>query len=189
MFNNKINYGIINFAALMLLLYIGVTNIGIWIEILGKCISVFAPFIVAFVFAYAFTPLVRWLDKKGLSKNLAITIVVVGLVIIVGGIIALTLPLLYDQLKLLAKSLVEVMKNFDNKYNINLGTYEIKITDYLNDILKSIGSVASSSTVDIINKSLGFNYYLICRICRICIFFNLYGKYKKYIKRNIKSKQ
>ena len=156
MFNNKINYGIINFAALMLLLYIGVTNIGIWIEILGKCISVFAPFIVAFVFAYAFTPLVRWLDKKGLSKNLAITIVVVGLVIIVGGIIALTLPLLYDQLKLLAKSLVEVMKNFDNKYNINLGTYEIKITDYLNDILKSIGSVASSSTVDIINKSLGF---------------------------------
>ena len=156
MFNNKINYGIVNLAALMLLLYIGVTNIGLWIGILGKCIAVLSPFIVAFVFAYAFTPLVRWLDKKGLSKSIAITVVVIGLVIIVGGIIALTLPLLYDQLKLLIKTVVEVMKNFDNKFNINLGTYEIKITDYLNDILKSIGSVAGASTMDIINKSLGF---------------------------------
>lgn len=156
MFNNKINYGIVNLAALMLLLYIGVTNIGLWIGILGKCIAVLSPFIVAFVFAYAFTPLVRWLDKKGLSKSLAITVVVIGLVVIVGGIIALTLPLLYDQLKLLIKTVVEVMKNFDNKFNINLGTYEIKITDYLNDILKSLGSVAGASTMDIINKSLGF---------------------------------
>lgn len=156
MFNNKINYGIVNLAALMLLLYIGVTNIGLWIDILGKCISVLAPFIIAFAFAYAFTPLVRWLDKKGLNKGIAITIVVIGLVVIVLGIIALTLPLLYDQLKLLAKTVVEVMKNFDNKYNINLGTYEIEITDYLNDILKNIGSVAGASTVDIVNKSLGF---------------------------------
>ena len=156
MFNNKIHYGIVNLAALMLLLYIGVTNIGLWIGILGKCIAVLSPFIVAFVFAYAFTPLVRWLDKKGLSKSLAITVVVIGVVVILGGIIALTLPLLYDQLKLLIKTVVEVMKNFDNKFNINLGTYEIKITDYLNDILKSIGSVAGASTMDIINKSLGF---------------------------------
>lgn len=156
MFNNKINYGIVNLAALMLLLYIGVSNIGLWIGILGKCIAVLSPFIVAFVFAYAFTPLVRWLDKKGLSKSLAITVVVIGVVVILGGIIALTLPLLYDQLKLLIKTVVEVMKNFDNKFNINLGTYEIKITDYLNDILKSIGSVAGASTMDIINKSLGF---------------------------------
>lgn len=156
MFNNKINYGIVNLAALMLLLYIGVTNIGLWIDILGKCISVLAPFIIAFAFAYAFTPLVRWLDKKGLNKGIAITIVVIGLVVIVVGIFALTLPLLYDQLKLLAKTVVEVMKNFDNKYNINLGTYEIEITDYLNDILKNIGSVAGASTVDIVNKSLGF---------------------------------
>lgn len=156
MFNNKINYGIVNLAALMLLLYIGVSNVGLWMGILGKCISVLGPFIVAFVFAYAFTPLVRWLDRKGLSKSLAITVVVIALVVILGGIIALTLPLLYDQLKLLAKTVVEVMQNFDTKFNINLGTYEIKITDYLNDILKSVGAVASSSTMDIINKSLGF---------------------------------
>ena len=156
MFKKKLNYTIINLAALMILLYIGFSNISLWAGIIGKCVSVLAPFIVAFAFAYAFTPLVRWLNKKGLNKTLAILVVVFGIVFVVGGIIILTLPLLYDQLSLLVKTVTDVIKNFDNTFNFNLGSYEIKITDYLNDILKSVGSIAGSTTMGIINKSLGF---------------------------------
>ena len=155
MFKNKLNYKIINFAALMLLLYIGVTNISIWWGFFVKCISVLAPFIVGFAFAYALTPLVRFLDKK-MPRWLALLIVILGSVLIVVGILAITLPLLYDQLKLLIRMLVEVFNNFSDKFDINIGNFEIQVTDYLNEILKNIGSITSATTMDILNKSLGF---------------------------------
>ena len=155
MFKNKLNYKIINLAALMLLLYIGITNIGIWWGIFVKCIKVLAPFIVGFAFAYALTPLVRFLDKK-LPRWAALLIVILGSVLVLFGIIAITLPLLYDQLRLLIKMLIEVFNNFSDKFNVNIGSFEIKVTDYLNEILKSIGNVTSATTMDILGKSFDF---------------------------------
>lgn len=156
LFSNKLNYKIINITFLLGLLYIAVTNIGVWWGVLTKIISVMAPFIIAFVFAYAVTPLVRLLENKGLKKNFAVTITVLGLVLFIGGIIAIVLPLFYDQLSLLIKMLKEVIENVGTKFNINLGTFEIKITDYLNDALKDIGSMISSTTIDFLSKSVGF---------------------------------
>ena len=149
---NKLNYKIINLAALMLLLYIGVTNISLWWGILVKCISIIAPFVVAFAFAYALTPLVRFLDKK-MPRWLALLIVILGVVLLVVGILAITLPLLYDQLTLLIKMIIEVLNNVSDKFNINIGNFEIQLTDYLNGILKDIGTVTSTTTIDILTKS------------------------------------
>ena len=156
MFKNKLNYTIINLAALMLLLYIGVTNINLWLGILGKCISVLAPFIVAFVFAYAFTPLVRWMVRKGVNRGVAIIAVVLGVVVILVGVIALTLPVLYDQLKLLVVSVTDIARNYDKIFNISIVKYEAQITNYLNDMLKNVGSFAGQSTVNALGKSFGF---------------------------------
>ena len=156
MFNNKINYTIINLAALMLLLYIGVSNINLWWGILLKCFSVLSPFIVGFVFAYAFTPLVRWLQKKGLNKTLSILTVVIGLVLIVVGVISITLPMLYDQLSLFIKMVLQVFDKFSLRFDVNVGTFEIKLTDFLNDTLKDIGAITSSTTIDFMNKSFSF---------------------------------
>lgn len=156
MFPNKLNYKIINLTFLLGLLYIAVTNIGVWWGVLLKIISVMAPFIIAFVFAYAFTPFIRLLEKKGLSKNLAILVTVLGLVLLVGGLIAIVLPLFYDQLSLLIKMLKEVIENVGMKFNLNLGSFEIKVTDYLNDALKDIGGIISSTTIDVVSKSIGF---------------------------------
>ena len=156
MFSNKLNYRIINLAALMLLLYIGVTNIGLWWGILTKCLSLISPFIVGFVFAYAFFPLTKWLEKKGVNRTLSLLIVILGSLLIVVGVLALTLPLLYEQLSLLLKTIIEVFNNFSDKFDVNIGSFEIKITDYLNDALKSIGSVEGSTIVSVFNNSLGF---------------------------------
>lgn len=171
MLKNKLNYRIINLAALMLLLYIGVTNISLWWGIFTGILSIIAPFVVGFAFAYALTPLVRFLDKK-LPRWLALLIVILGVVLLVVGLLAITLPLLYDQLTLLIKMLMEVFSNVSDKFDINIGSFEIQLTDYLNDILKSIGTVTSTTTFDILNKSLdlggkiivgfvGFVYFLI----------------------------
>ena len=89
MFPNKLNYKIINLTFLLGLLYIAVTNIGVWWGVFLKMVSVMAPFIIGFVFAYAFTPFINLLRRKGISKNLAVTITVLGSVLLVGGIIAI----------------------------------------------------------------------------------------------------
>lgn len=154
MFSNKLNYKVINLAALMLLLYIGFSNIGLWWKIIARIISILAPFIGGFAMAYAFTPLVKWLEKKGIPRTPSLLIVIVGIVVVVIGIILLTVPMLYDQLSLLLKTLGEVFTNISSKFHINIGDAEIQITDYLNDILKSLGAITSSATMDVVNKSI-----------------------------------
>ena len=156
MFSNKLNYKVINLAALMLLLYIGITNIGIWWGIFAKVMSLLAPFIVGFAFAYAFTPLVRWLEKKNIPRTAALLIVIFGIIIVVLGLLVITLPLVYEQLSLLVRMLMDVFNNLSNKFDLNIGNFEIKVTDYLNDILKEVGSITSSTTVGILNSSIGF---------------------------------
>ncbi len=156
MFSNKLNYKIINLTFLLGLLYIAITNIGVWWGVLMKIISVMAPFIVAFVFAYALTPVISWLEKKGLHKGLAVTITVILILFLLIGLIALVLPLLYDQLSLLIKMVGEVIENVGIKFNINLGNFEIKVTDYLNDALKDIGTMVSSTTLGFVSKSINF---------------------------------
>ena len=59
MYKNRLNYKLLNFLILMGLLYICVTNIGTWFNILMSVISVCMPFLIAFVIAYALHPLVN----------------------------------------------------------------------------------------------------------------------------------
>ena len=156
MSNNKLNYKIINVAALVVLFYFGFLSIKIGWDIIVKCISLLAPFIVGFAFAYSLTPLIRWLQKKGLNKTLAVIIVILGLLIIIAGLIAIVVPLLYDQIVLLVKNVVEVFNNFNSSFNLNIGSFEIKLTDYLTDISKELGSFASSTTMGILSSSIDF---------------------------------
>lgn len=156
MFSNKLNYKIINFTAFMLLLYIGFSNIGMWWNILATIISVLSPFIIAFAFAYAFTPITNFLIKKGLKKPLAITVITVGVILIIVSLIVITLPLIYEQLILLSKTVLTVTKDLGSNFNLNLGNFQIKITDYLNSAIENIGNVLSSGTINIVNKSIDF---------------------------------
>ena len=153
---NKINYRIVNLLAIVALIYVLVSTIGMCWGILGKVFQILSPFIIGFAFAYAFTPLVKWLEKKGINRGIAIVIVILGAVLFLGGLLWITLPLLYDQLSLFIKMVVEVLNNLDLKYDFNLGNFELKITDYLNNILGDVGSIVSTSGIDFINKSIGF---------------------------------
>lgn len=156
MFQNKLNYTIINLAAFMLFLYIGLSNIGLWGRIISKGVSVLSPFLIGFVFAYAFTPLVRYLVRKGIPRSIAIIIIIIGLFLLVGGILYFTLPMLYEQISLLINTLMDVFQSFSDKFHINIGSFEIKVTDYLNDALKEIGSITSSTTVILLGNTFDF---------------------------------
>ena len=156
MSSDKLNYKIINLLAIFGLLYIVVSSIGVWWNILCHIIYVLTPFLVGFFFAYALRPIVKLLERKKIPKVLANIIVILGTVLIVAALIAIVLPLVYDQLSSLIGLLVKVIDNIGEKYNVNLGPLEIKIMDYLNDALKNLGQIVSSTTIGIITNSISF---------------------------------
>ena len=156
MFKNKLNYRVINCAALMLLLYIGFSNIGLWWQVFQKCVSVLSPFIVGFAFAYAFTPLVRFLERKGVNHTVSILLVIFGLIFLAVLLFTMTLPVIYNQLILFIKMVLELFDSLGGNVPINFGTFEIKVTDYLNDVLKEVGSATSSTTIGFLGQFIGF---------------------------------
>ena len=182
MFSNKLNYKIINLAALMLLLYIGLSNVGLWGGIVVTILSMLAPFIGGFAVAYAFTPLVKWLEKKGIPKTPSFLIVIIGIVVLVLGILILTIPMLYDQLSLLLKTLGEVFTNINTKFHINVGDAEIQITDFLNDMIKSLSSVGSSATMNMLGKSVDIISKVIVGFVAFAYFLIDMDKIRKWIK-------
>lgn len=154
--SKKLNYGLINFCALMLLLYISFSNIELWLNLICKSISVMTPFIIGFVFAYAFTFLMNKLIQKGINKNFAIIIIVFGLVLLLIGLVYVTLPLIYKQFGSFVNGVLEFIDTIGNKFNINLGSYEIVLSDYLTDTLSELGKVVSSSTIELFIGSMNF---------------------------------
>lgn len=182
MFSNKLNYKIINFTALMLLLYIGFSNIEVWCNVLSVVISVLFPFLIAFTFAYAITPVVTFLENKGMKKAIAVLLITIGVVLLIASLIGITLPLLYDQLVLFSESIIEVTKDFGDKFNINLGSFEIKLVDYLNSAISNIGSVLSTGTITVVNKSIDFlGKFVVGFIAWVYFLF-----YMQDIRKNIK---
>ncbi len=156
MSGKRLNYRIINWTAFLLLLYLVFSNVGLWWGMLVKIISLLAPFIIGFAFAYALTPVVKWLEKKGVRRWLAVLGVIIVILLILVGLLVLILPLLYDQVILLVDMVSKVLNNFDNDFNVSFGSFEIKLIDYISDFGKELGGIVSSTAFDVINKSLGF---------------------------------
>lgn len=155
MSKKTLNYKLINLTALMLLLYITVSNIGTWYNILGTIIHIIFPFIIAFTIAYALTPIVKWAESKKIKKSIAIIILTIIILGFITLLIVNILPLIYDQLILLSKNIGKAISLLNNKFDINLGNFEIRIDEYLNDAINNIGKIVSSGTVNIVSKSLG----------------------------------
>ena len=153
MYKNRINYKLLNLLILMGLLYIIVTNIGTWYNILGSIFSVCFPFILAFGIAYALNPVVRKLVSKGLSRSLAVTIVVILVTAIIIALLVITLPLLYNQLITFANSFGQVIEDIGDKFNINLSSIEDVGGGYLDSLIVSIGNVVKDGTIDIVGKT------------------------------------
>lgn len=156
MFSNRINYKLINFTALMLLLYIGFSNIGMWWNVLAIIASLLAPFIISFSFAYAIMPILNFLINKRIKKPLAVLLITIAIIFIIISLLVVTLPLIYDQLILFSKNIISVLGDIGTKFNLNLGSVEIELADYLNEAIKKLGTILSNGTVNVVNKSISF---------------------------------
>lgn len=152
MFKEKLNYKLLNTLFLAVIIYLGLITINYWGGFISKLLSIAFPFLLAFGIAYSFYPIVKKLKKKGLSNGIAVTIVTGAVIFIIIGLVAVVVPLVYDQLQLLSKSIGEVISDIYTKFDINLGDFQTTINDILNNLIKYV----SDGAVDFISKSIGF---------------------------------
>ncbi len=156
MFKDKLNFKLLNVLIFAALIYLALDTMSYWGGFISTIFSIILPFLISFGIAYSLYPIVRKLKKKGLSNRLSVAIVSVGVIFVIIGLIAITVPLVYDQLILLSKTVGEVITDFSSKFEINLGDFQTTINEVLDDLIKSVGKYVSDGTFDFVGKSVGF---------------------------------
>lgn len=191
MFKDKLNFKLLNILILAVIIYLALITMDYWGGFISTVFSIILPFLIAFAIAYALYPIVRKLRKKGLSNRLSVAIVAVSVVFIIIGLIAITVPLVYDQLLLLSKSIGEVITDVSTKFEINLGDFQTTINGVLDDLIKSVGKYVSDGTFDFVGKSVGFItdaiIVLIVSIYFLADMENIRKEVKKMLTRSKKS--
>lgn len=187
MYKNRINYKLLNFLILMGLLYICVTNIGTWFQIFSKIVSVCLPFIIAFAIAYALHPLEKKLEEKGVRKSLAITFLVVMTLLIVVALIAVTLPLIYQQLISFTSSFGSVIDEVSRKFNLDLSNFESTAQDSLNQLIGSLGSILQKGTIDVVGKTVSILGQSVIILVVTIYFLSYMDRIRHTVKKFLKS--
>src|SRR5205809_2927205 len=72
------------------------TIVGVWLFLQLR--SVVLLLVVALVFAGTFNPLVEWIERRGIRRIYALTLVFLGLLVVTSLLIFLTVPPLLEQL-------------------------------------------------------------------------------------------
>lgn len=153
---NKINYKMINIALVALIVYLIYSTGNLWLGITNKFFQIVTPFLVAFVIAYALYPFLNYLIDKKIPKSVAILIIVILFLALIGFVIFLIVPLLFNQTVNLLTASISFVKEISTEYHYNLGPIQDYLTNGLNDIVMNVGKYISNGAINIINISLSF---------------------------------
>ncbi len=153
---NKVNYNLLNILILVAIIYILFATYSWWGGILNTIWHLLIPFLISFVIAYAFHPLVKKLESKNIKRGLAIFIVVTLVILFTVGLCLLTFPLLYDQLISFTKLIGDSITNISDKLNINFGDFEDTINNNLNIIIQDASKFVSNGAIKLVFSSISF---------------------------------
>lgn len=93
--------------------------------------DILAMFFIAFLLAYLFDPLANWMERRGLARPVAALIITVGLLVLVGGALAVLGPIAYQETQGLLRSL-------ESAFTQGLATLRRELAPYLS-ILRPLG--------------------------------------------------
>ena len=156
MFKDKLNYKLLNILIFSAIMYLIISTFDWWGGIVSRIFSILLPFIVAFAIAYALYPCVRKLQQKGVRKSISVASVILVVVCLVVILLSITVPLVYDQLISLSRSLGDVINQLSSKFELNLGNFKDTLNGALNKLITNVGEYVSTGALDFIGKSIGF---------------------------------
>ena len=71
----RLNYKLVNALLLILIIYLIFQTRNFWLGVVSILLDILLPFFIAFVIAYALTPLVNFLKDKNVPKSISIFLV------------------------------------------------------------------------------------------------------------------
>lgn len=148
---SKVNFKLINICLVSLTIFLLYNSSGLLIDFVNLLSKMFIPFILAFLFAYAINPLIRFLKKKGVPKVASIIFLFLFIGIIIFIVVTKIIPPLITNLV----SEVMVFINYiSKKYNLNIDNLEIMST--FNFFLSNYGKYIQDSVFNFVNIVLNY---------------------------------
>ena len=186
MFKNKLDYKLINILLVMIIVYLLYLTSNKWGVFIGKVISVCFPFLIAFAVAYVLNPFVKWLEEKGVRKKIAVSSISIFSILLLVGLIWLTLPLVYEQLILFSKTIIEFISDVSNKFDVELGNISDSVISTLNTMIQNLGTYVSNGTINFLNKGINLLTKSVIVIIVAIYFLSDMDKIRKSIKDFLK---
>ena len=189
MFNNKLNYNLLNLLIFMGIMYLAFVTSNYWIGAILKVVGILIPFLLAFGFAYILNPFVKKLENKGIRRSLSLTFVLLVFFILLVVLLGFTVPAIYDQLVSFSKMVTRAITDISGRFDLNLGQYQEAITDMLNQLIKNVGSYISDGTIDILGKSVNFVSKMIIVLIVGVYFLIDMDKIRAFVRNQLKPHQ
>lgn len=130
---------ILKIIGVLTILYLLTKTDSVWGQWISLLISIAQPFLIGFILAYAMQPLVDYLDKKGIPKNLAIIILWVLIILLLALLIVQLFPILYEKVNDFLSSVIIGIRWVGDKidaYGEFDGFFNVK--DFTDSLIKMI---------------------------------------------------
>lgn len=157
MLKNKLDYKLLNFCILALIVYLLYQTGNLWIGVIGRLTDLLFPIFLAFVIAYALYPFLKFMMDHKMPKALGVIIIlaiIVGIIAIIGITLA---PMLFNQLNSLFNGIMAFIKQLSVDFDFEIGSIQTSLSEVFNNIITSVGKYVSDSAVNFINVSLDFS--------------------------------
>lgn len=187
MMKNNLNFRLINLLVAGCLFFLLYSTYALWDGIVLQLFNIILPFALAFAFAYAVHPIYTWLTRKGIPKAISIVIIYSSTILIFGGLIWFSTPLLIEQIVALTSSLLSFITEKSSEYDINLEFIQNNLINF-SDIIKNISEYVSKSAMSVIGVTINvFTNGIIAFIVSIYFLSGMDG-FRADLKTYLKSK-
>lgn len=188
MIKNKIDFKLINFAVITLIIYLIYHTGGLWIGVLSKIGAIIFPFFLAFIFAYAMYPILTFLKERGVPKGIAVFIIITFILALFGFIIILVIPNLFTQLSELFNGIITFLKEISIDYDLNIGEIQRTLTSTFNDIISKMGKYVSDGAISVIGISIEYLSILLISFAAGIYFLIDMDEIREFVKKHLNKK-
>lgn len=156
MLKNKLDFKLINFAIITLIIFLMYQTSEIWLGFAGIILKIITPLFFAFILAYVLHPYLKFLMDHKVPKSIAIIVVILTVLVILGLILGIAAPLLFSQLGSLFNGIISFIKEISLKFDLNFGTLQETLAGSFNQIIEKLGTIVSDGAANFIGVSIGY---------------------------------
>lgn len=157
MLKNRLDYKLVNFALISLIVFLLYQTGNLWTGVLSKILEIVLPFLFAFAIAYAIHPFLQKMQEKKLPKWAGILIIVVVILLSIFLLGYLITTVMLGQLSSLFENIMGFINSLEKtSLDFNFAGLESSLSETFKTILSQFGTYVSDGAINLIDSSLSF---------------------------------